>query len=179
VAPAALPSDVLQRRPDIAAAERRMASANAQVGIAVAAYYPDLTLSGNYGTGAASIGSLFGAATSLWSVGGELADTLIDFGARRARVREERAAYDESVAIYRQTVLTAYQGEASARQAVQLDLNQYREGTVDYTTVITAQATQLSASQNVLTVLQERLQASVLLVENLGGGWSATDLPKD
>ncbi|WP_298687075.1 efflux transporter outer membrane subunit [uncultured Sphingomonas sp.] len=199
VAPTDVASSLLERRPDIAAAERRMASANALVGVAVSAYYPSLTLSGDYGSGASSIGSLFTSAASLWSVGAELADTLIDFGARRARVREQRAAYDESVATYRQTVLTAFQGvedelsalhvyqqeqavllqtEASARQAVQLDLNQYREGTVDYTTVITAQATALTASQNVLTVLQERLQSSVVLVEDLGGGWSARDLPK-
>jgi NodT family efflux transporter outer membrane factor (OMF) lipoprotein len=199
VAPSDVASSLLERRPDIAASERRMASANALVGVAVSAYYPDLTLSGDYGSGASSLGSLFGSAASLWSVGAELADTLIDFGARRARVREQRAAYDESVATYRQTVLTAFQGvedelsalhvyqqeqavllqtEASARQTVQLDLNQYREGTVDYTTVITAQATALTASQNVLTVLQARLQSSVLLVEDLGGGWSARDLPK-
>ncbi len=199
VAPVDVASHLLERRPDIAAAERRMASANAQIGIAVSAYYPDLTLSGDYGSGAASLGKLFSSAASLWSVGAELADTLLDFGARRAQVRASRAAYDESVATYRQTVLTAFQGvedelsalhvyqqeqdvllhtEASARQAVQLDLNQYREGTIDYTTVITAQATALSASQNVLTVLQERLQASVLLVEDMGGGWSADTLPK-
>jgi NodT family efflux transporter outer membrane factor (OMF) lipoprotein len=198
VAPADVASSLLERRPDIAASERRMASANALVGVAVSAYYPDLTLSGDYGSGATSLGSLFSSAASLWSVGAELADTLIDFGARRARVRQQRAAYDEAVATYRQTVLTAFQGvedelsalhvyqqeqdvllqdEASARQAVQLDLNQYREGTVDYTTVITAQATALTASQNVLTVLQERLQSSVLLVEDLGGGWSARELP--
>ena len=199
VAPADVASSLLERRPDIAASERRMASANALVGVAVSAYYPDLTLSGDYGTGGTSLGSLFTSAASLWSVGAELADTLIDFGARRAKVREQRAAYDEAVATYRQTVLTAFQGvedelsalhvyqqeqevllndEASARQAVQLDLNQYRAGTVDYTTVITAQATALTASQNVLTVLQQRLQSSVLLVEDLGGGWSARELPK-
>ena len=200
VAPVDVASGLLERRPDIAGAERRMASANALVGVAVSAYYPDLTLSGDYGSGASSIGSLFTSAASLWSVGAELADTLIDFGARRAKVREQRAAYDQAVATYRQTVLTAFQGvedelsalhvyqqeedvllhdEAAARQAVQLDLNQYRAGTVDYTTVITAQATALAASQNVLTVLQGRLQASVLLVEDLGGGWSAHDLPKN
>jgi len=199
VAPVGVASELLERRPDIAGAERRMASANAQIGIAVSAYYPNLTLSGSYGSGASSLGSLFAAGTSLWSVGGALADTLIDFGARRAQVRASRAAYDEAVATYRQTVLTAFQGvedelsalrvlqdeedtllrtQDSAKQAVQLDINEYKQGTVDYTTVITAQATELTASQNVLTVLQERLQASALLVENLGGGWSASDLPK-
>lgn len=199
VAPAGVASHILQRRPDIAAAERRVASANAEIGIATAAYYPDLTLSGDYGSGAASLGQLFKAASSLWSIGADIAGTLLDFGARHAKVREARAAYDESVASYRQTVLTAFQGvedelsalhvyqqeqdvllneENAARHAVQLDLNQYQEGTIDYTTVITAQTTALDASRNVLTVLQERLQASVLLVENLGGGWSADELPK-
>ncbi len=199
VAPVDVASTLLERRPDIAGAERRMASANAQIGVAVAAYYPDLTLTGDAGSGGSAIGNLLKAGSSLWSVGAELAGTVFDFGARRAQVRGARAAYDESVASYRQTVLTAFQGiedqlaalrvyqqeedvllhtESSAREAVQLDLSQYKEGTVDYTTVITAQATLLSASQNVLTVLQERLQASVLLVENLGGGWSAKDLPK-
>jgi NodT family efflux transporter outer membrane factor (OMF) lipoprotein len=199
VAPVSVPSTVLQRRPDIAAAERRMASSNALIGVAVAAYFPDLTLSGAYGTSGGNLGNLFSAATSLWSVGAELTGTILDFGARKAQVREARATYDQSVATYRQTVLTAFQGvedelsalhtyqqeeevllrtEASAQEAVRLDLNQYKEGTVDYTTVITAQATALTASQNVLTVLQERLQASVLLVEDLGGGWERQDLPR-
>ena len=177
-----------------------MASSNALIGVAVAAYFPDLTLSGEGGTQGASLGSLFGAATSLWSVGAQLTETVFDFGARKAQVHEARAVYDESVATYRQTVLTAFQGvedelaalrvyqqeeevllrtEASAQEAVRLDLNQYKEGTVDYTTVITAQATALAASQNVLTVLQDRLQASTLLVEDLGGGWERQDLPKE
>jgi NodT family efflux transporter outer membrane factor (OMF) lipoprotein len=199
VAPIDVASTLLERRPDIAGAERRMASANAQIGVAVAAYYPDLTLTGSAGTGGSSLGNLLKAGSSLWSVGAELAGTIFDFGARHAQVREARATYDESVATYRQTVLSAFQGvedelsalrvyqqeedvllhtESAAREAVQLDLSQYKEGTVDYTTVITAQATALAASQNVLTVLQERLQASTLLVENLGGGWSTQDLPK-
>lgn len=199
VAPVSVASTLLQRRPDIAAAERRMASSNALIGVATAAYFPDLTLSGEGGTQGASLGNLFSAATSLWSFGAQLTGTLLDFGARKAQVHEARAAYDESVASYRQTVLTAFQGvedelaalrvyqeeedvllrtQASAREAVRLDLNQYKEGTVDYTTVITAQATERAASQNVLSVLQQRLQASVLLVENLGGGWDAADMPK-
>lgn len=199
VAPVSVASTLLQRRPDIAASERRMASSNALIGVAVSAYFPDLTLSGQGGTQGSTLGSLFSAATSLWSFGGQLTETLLDFGARKAQVRGARAAYDESVASYRQTVLTAFQGvedelaalrvyqeeeevllrtQASAREAVRLDLNQYKEGTVDYTTVITAQATEQAASQNVLTVLQQRLQASVLLVEDLGGGWDARDLPK-
>ena len=199
-APASLPSVLLQRRPDIAAAERRMASENALVGVATAAYFPTISLSGEYGTGASSLGNLFSAGTALWSLGGSLTETLLDFGARHAQVQAAKAAYDQQVATYRQTVLTAFQGvedelaalhvyaqeydtllktEESAHQTVQLDLAQYKAGTIDYTTVITAQATELSDRINRLTVLQERLQASALLVEDLGGGWAATDLPKD
>lgn len=199
IPPAGLPSTLLERRPDVASAERKVASANAQIGVAISAYFPDLTLSGEYGGSASNLADLFKSATSLWSLGADVSETLLDFGARRAQVAEARAGYDEAVASYRQTVLTAFQGvedelaalrilqeqeavllqaEAAARQTVQLDLLEYREGTVDYTTVITAQATSLSTSVNVLTVLQQRLQASVLLVENLGGGWSAADLPK-
>ncbi|WP_158914472.1 efflux transporter outer membrane subunit [Caulobacter sp. S45] len=197
--PVNVPSILLERRPDIAAAERQMASGNALIGVAVSAYYPDLTLSGEYGTGASSLGQLFNASSALWSVGGNAAETLLDFGLRRAQVRAARAVYDQDVATYRQTVLTAFQGtedelsslriyqqqqdvliqtEQAARKALQLDLDEYREGTIDYTTVITAQASLLSASLNVLTVLQNRLQASILLVENLGGGWTTGDLPK-
>lgn len=199
IPPAGLPSTLLERRPDVASAERKVASANAQIGVAISAYFPDLTLSGEYGGSAGNLADLFKSATSLWSLGADVSETLLDFGARRAQVAEARAGYDEAVASYRQTVLTAFQGvedelaalrilqeqeavllqaEAAARQTVQLDLLEYREGTVDYTTVITAQATSLSTSVNVLTVLQQRLQASVLLVEDLGGGWSAADLPK-
>jgi NodT family efflux transporter outer membrane factor (OMF) lipoprotein len=198
--PISVPSTLLERRPDIAAAERRMASANALIGVATSSYFPTVTLSGEYGTTANNLGSLFGAATNLWSLGTSAVETLLDFGARKAQVRGARAAYDEAVATYRQTVLTGMQGvedelaavhiyaqenevllktEKSAHEAVQLDLNEYKQGTVDYTTVITAQATELTASQNVLTVLQERLQANVLLIEDLGGGWSANDLPKN
>lgn len=197
--PLVVPSTLLERRPDIAGAERRMASGNALIGVAVAAYFPDVTLSGDYGTAASSIGQLFKASSTLWSYGADATETLLDFGMRRAQVRAARAVYDQDVAVYRQTVLNAFQGvedelaslriyqdqqvvllrtEDAARQTVTLDLDEYREGTVDYTTVIAAQATQLTASLNVLTVLQERFEASILLVENLGGGWAATDLPR-
>jgi NodT family efflux transporter outer membrane factor (OMF) lipoprotein len=197
--PIALASTLLERRPDIAAAERQMASGNALIGVAVSAYYPDLTLSGEFGTGASNLGQLFSASTALWSFGAEAGETLLDFGLRRAQVRAARAVYDEDVASYRQTVLTAFQGvedelsslriyqqqeavliqtEDTAQKALQLDLDEFKEGTIDNTTVITAQATLLGASLNVVSVLQDRLQASVLLVENLGGGWTTADLPK-
>ena len=199
VAPVELPSTLLQRRPDIASAERKVKQENALIGVQVAAYYPDITLSGSYGFSAANLGKLFNAANDVWSFGGDLSETLLDFGARRGRVREARANYDQSVATYRQTVLTAFQGVedqlaalrvlegeakirdqalASARQASAIALNEYRAGTVDYTTVVTAQATALSSAQSVLTVLRARQVASVTLIENLGGGWTTADLPK-
>jgi NodT family efflux transporter outer membrane factor (OMF) lipoprotein len=197
--PVVVPSLVLQRRPDIAAAERTAASASEAIGVQVAAYYPTINLTGSFGTDSSSIGNLFNAANEAWSFGGNLAETLVDFGARQARVREARTAYAGKVAAYRQTVLSAFQQvedelvalrvleqEAkvrdetakSAHLAVTLTLNEYKAGTVDYTSVVTAQATALSADQSVLTVLQERQIASVTLIEALGGGWTTADLPK-
>jgi len=199
VAPAGVPSTLLQRRPDIAQAERAVKSSNALIGVQVAAYFPDITLSGSYGFEAANLGHLFESAASVWSYGGALSETVLDFGARRARVRQAKAARDQSVAQYRETVLAAfqgvedqlaalriYEGEAtireaaltSAKQAVQIALNEYRSGTQPYTTVVTAQATALQDAQSVLTVLQARQIASVTLIEDLGGGWTDADLPK-
>jgi NodT family efflux transporter outer membrane factor (OMF) lipoprotein len=199
VAPTGVASTLLQRRPDVAAAERTVDYANAQIGVAESAFYPTLTLSGSAGYDANTLGSLFNASSSLWSVGASAADTLLDFGLRRAEVRAARAVYDEDVAAYRQTVLTAFQNvedelaalrvyeqqeqveleyEKAAKEAVQLDLNEYKAGIVDYTTVISAETSQLAASQNVITVLESRLLASVLLVEYVGGGWTSADLPK-
>jgi NodT family efflux transporter outer membrane factor (OMF) lipoprotein len=199
VAPAGVPSTLLQRRPDIAQAERSVKSFNALIGVQVAAYFPDITLSGSYGFSAANLGRLFSSANSVWSYGADLSETVLDFGARRARVRQAKANYDQAVAQYRETVLTAfqgvedqlaalriYEGEAtlrdqaltSARQAVQIALNEYRSGTQPYTTVVTAQATALSDAQSVLTVLQARQIASITLIEDLGGGWTEADLSK-
>ena len=198
VAPTGLASTLLQRRPDISSAERAVAASNANIGIQVSAYYPDLTLSGSLGASADDFGRLFRASNSIWSLGSSAAETLIDFGARRARVRQARAAYDASVAAYRQTVLTAFQGVedqlaalrvleqeatvrqqalASARRAEALALNRYRSGLVDLTTVITAQAQALNAAQTALSVSGNRLTASVSLIQNLGGGWTTADLP--
>jgi NodT family efflux transporter outer membrane factor (OMF) lipoprotein len=197
--PLSLPSTLLERRPDVAAAERRMASGNALIGVAVSSYFPDITLSGDYGAASSSIGHLFSASTTFWSFGADATETVLDFGLRRAQVRAAKAGYDEDVAVYRQTVLTAFQGvedelvalriyqqeqdvllltEQAAQQTVKIDLDEYREGTIDYTTVIAAEATQLTSSLNVLTAIENRLNASVLLVENLGGGWTAADLPR-
>ncbi len=196
--PGGVPSTLLERRPDIAAAERSVAAANANIGVAVAAYYPDLTLSGSYGFASTSLGSLFSASNAVWSVGPSLAATLLDFGARRARVQEARAAYDQRVAQYRQTVLAAFQAvedeiaaakvleqeatlrnaaETDARRAETLALNRYNAGQVDFTTVVAAQNTALQSELSSLAVLRSRLTASVSLIEALGGGWGSADLP--
>jgi len=198
-APVVVPSVLLERRPDIAASERSAASSSELIGVAVAAYYPSFSLTGSIGTDSASIGNVFSAANEIWSFGGSAAETLLDFGARQGQVREAKAVYAGKVAVYRQTVLSAFQQvedelvalrvleqEAkvrdataqSAHLAVTLTLNQYKAGTVDYTSVVTAQATALSADQAVLTVLQQRQIASVALIEALGGGWTEADLPK-
>lgn len=192
--PAGLPSALLERRPDIAAAERRMAAANARIGVAVAAWYPSLTLGGNAGFAGSALDTLVRASNGLWSFGPQLAQTLLDGGQRRAATEEARAAYDEAVARYRQTVLVAFQevedqlailrileaeaqvqAEAlrSAERAVELVFNQYRAGTLPYTSVITAQATALGERQKALAIVQQRLVAAVLLIQALGGGWSA------
>jgi NodT family efflux transporter outer membrane factor (OMF) lipoprotein len=200
-APAGLPSALLERRPDIAQAERKMASANAQIGVARAAYFPSLTLSASdtY-TAAGPLAQLFMASNRIWAVGPTLAETLIDGGARRAQVAQARAAYDVSVDGYRQAVLASFQQVednlvtlrvleqqagiedatvTAAREAERLTLNQYRAGTVPYTSVITAQTTTLASEQTALTVLLDRLTASVSLIEALGGGWTAAQLHSD
>ena len=195
--PAGVPSTLLERRPDVAEAERKVAAANAGIGVAKAAFFPSLTLSGSDQYAARTLGKLFEVPNRIWSVGPELAETLIDGGLRRAEVAAARALYDQSVANYRQTVLTGLQqvedqlvtlrvletqavieeaAVRAAQEAEALTLNQYKAGTVPYSSVITAQTTTLSAEQTALTVLSDRLQASVGLIEALGGGWSAAGL---
>jgi len=197
--PAGVPSALLERRPDIASAERKMAEANAQIGIAEAAYYPDLTLSGSLGSTVTDLSSLFMTTSTIWALGGKLATTLFDGGAREAKVAAAEAGWDQQVATYRQTVLTAFKEvenqlsalsvlerqalvEADAvrlaREAERLALNQYQAGTAAYTTVLTAQTTRLQNELNALTVQQDRLLAAVALVQALGGGWNRTDLPQ-
>ena len=197
VVPLVVPSALLERRPDIAGAERRMAAANAQVGIAIAAYFPDLTLSGSYGFASSVTSHLVREPNNVWSFGGNAADTLLDFGLRPAQVRQTRAAYDAAVATYRQTVLSAFaqvedelatlrileqqvkvqeQTVKDANLALQLTLNQYKAGTVAYTAVITAQTVALADAQTLLAIRQNRLVASVNLIEALGGGWDASSL---
>ncbi len=196
VVPVGLPSGLLERRPDIAEAERKMAAANAQIGVAISAYFPDLTLSGSYGFASSVSAGLIKAPNNVWSVGASATDALLDFGARRYQVAGARAAYDSTVASYRQTVLAAFeqvedelaslrileqqyqvadQTVKDANLAVQLTLNQYKAGIVAYTAVVTAQATALSDAQALLTIRQNRLVASATLIEALGGGWSTQD----
>ena len=192
--PAGVPSTLLQRRPDIAAAERRAAAASAQIGVATAAYFPDLTLTGSYGFATTELGHLFAASSNVWSIGAAAAQTLFDAGARRARVAQSRAAYDQAVAQYRQSVLAALQevedqlaaqrvlsadyelrrqSAGASQAAATMVLNQYREGQVDYTSVVTAQATALNARRALIQAAAQRRTAAVSLIQALGGGWSA------
>jgi len=196
--PIGLPSDLLERRPDIASAERRVAAANEQIGIAMAAYYPVLTLSADVGLQASSIAKWFTWPSRFWSVGPQLGETLFDAGRRRAIVAQQQAAYDATVAGYRQSVLTALQQVEdnlaalrvlatesdtvqqtiqSADRALNISSAQYRAGTTTYLTVITSQATLLGAQRTAVELLARRLTASVLLVEALGGGWNSSRLP--
>ena len=197
--PGELPSALLQRRPDISAAERTAANANAQIGVQVAGFFPNITLSGSVGVGGSQLSSLFSSSSTMWSLGASAVQTVFDAGATRARVREAKAARAEAIAQYRETVLTAFQqveddlaaarvlqneeplrlaASQSADQAETVAMNEYKAGTVDYTTVATAQAAALSARQTLLTIQVQRMTNAVSLIEALGGGWSTTQLPK-
>lgn len=196
VIPVGLPSELLERRPDVAAAERRTAAANARIGVAQAAYFPTVTLSAAGGSRTTSLADLFAAPTHFWSLGAAVAQPLFDAGLRRAQAAQAIAAYDEEVAAYRQTVLTGFQEvednlaalrileeEAvlqdevvqAARQAVELTTNQYQAGVVSYLNVISAQATLLANERTAANILGRRLTASVALIKALGGGWTAQE----
>jgi NodT family efflux transporter outer membrane factor (OMF) lipoprotein len=198
VVPAGLPSALLERRPDIAAAERQMQAENALIGVQVAAFYPDISLSALGGFAGAPLSQLFTVGNSVWSLGAVASETVFSGGGRTAAVAAARATYDQAVASYRQTVLTAFQqvedalsnlrilqqqaaAEAtaveSARRATEVTLNSYRAGTVAYTSVITEQTLLLGDEQTALSIQQSRLVASVALIEALGGGWSTAALP--
>jgi len=198
--PTSVPSTLLQRRPDIANAERTAASQSELIGVAVAAFYPTLNLSAEAGFASNSLGNLFNASNFFWSLGAQAAETIFDAGARSAKVREARAAYEEAVANYRQTVLTAFgqvednfaaqrvygteegqykQASDDATTNVTITLNEYRAGTVDFTTVVTAQATALQDQNTLVQVQASRLATAVSLIEALGGGWTTASMPKD
>ncbi|WP_428374564.1 efflux transporter outer membrane subunit [Lichenicoccus sp.] len=196
--PVSLPATLLQRRPDISAAERTMEEENALIGVEVAAFYPDISLSALYGWSGNPIGSLIQASNRVWSLGASASQILFEGGLRTASVQAAQAAYDAQVATYRQTVLGAFQtteddlsalriyerqAVAQARavslseQAVTVAFNEYNAGTVDYTTVVTSEATALSNEQTLLTIQQDRMVDSVSLIEQMGGGWNIRDLP--
>ena len=192
--PLLLPSTLLQRRPDIAAAERDVAAANAQIGIERSAYFPSLSLSGSYGRSSSGVSNLFSAPNALWSLGVSVTQALFDGGAMAARVDSAKASRDSAVARYRQTVLAAFQSiedqlsttrtlaaqetlrrEAStaADDVERQVLNRYRSGQVSYTDVVTAQVSALSARRALLQLLANRQTTSVALIQALGGGWQA------
>jgi NodT family efflux transporter outer membrane factor (OMF) lipoprotein len=196
--PVGVPSELLERRPDIAAAERRVAAANAQIGVAVAAFYPTITLNASSGFESSSLAKWFTAASHFWSVGPGISQTVFDGGLRHAQTDAARAAYDATVATYRQTVLAAFQGvednlaalrileeesgvedEAvkAAQKSVDLTTSQYKAGTVSYLNVITVQTIALTDEVTAIQIRGRRMAAAVLLVQALGGGWTVAELP--
>jgi NodT family efflux transporter outer membrane factor (OMF) lipoprotein len=200
VVPAGLPSELLERRPDIAAAERNAADQSEQIGVAIAAYYPTITLSPSFGFSASKLGMLFNTASEVWSLGASASETVFSGGERPAAVAAARAGYDQAVANYRQTVLVAFQQVEDqlvalhvlqqqldaerlavqlAKRAVDVTLNQYRAGTQPYTAVIIAENTLLADQQTALAVQQSLMVASVTLIEAVGGGWNSGDLPSE
>ncbi|AYN94537.1 efflux transporter outer membrane subunit [Pseudomonas sp. LTJR-52] len=198
--PASVPSELLQRRPDIAQAERQVMSANAQIGVAKAAYYPTLSLTASGGYRNSQWGNLVSTPNRYWSIGPAFDLTLFDFGARRAQVEQAEASYDQTVAQYRQAVLNGFKEvedylveldvlnqesgvrqEAldSARESLRLAENQYRAGLIDYLDVVTLQTTALNNERTNLTLLGSRLVTSVQLIAAMGGGWDAVELQQD
>jgi NodT family efflux transporter outer membrane factor (OMF) lipoprotein len=197
--PAEVPSALLERRPDIASAERLVASANAQIGVAKAAYFPSLTLSGSYGSRAGDAATWFTAPSTFWSYGPALAMSVFDAGLRRAQTDQAIAAYDATVAQYRQTVLSGFQevednlaalrileeeakvqqeAVLAARESVALTTNQYKAGIVSFINVVAVQTAWLNNERAAMVVLGRRLVASVTLLKALGGDWSAAELPE-
>jgi len=196
--PIGLPSQLLQRRPDIAAAERQVAAANEQIGIAQAAFWPDLVITATGGLQAGSIVNLFTLPSRFWTVGPQLAQTIFDGGRRRAEVLITRANYDATAANYRQTALVAFrevednlstlrilehesaiQHEATvaAERSVELSINRYKGGLITYLDVITAQTIALTNERTEVDLLRRRMDASVSLIKALGGGWDTGRLP--
>jgi len=196
--PVAVPSLLLERRPDIAANERQVAAANANIGIAETAYYPTLTLSASAGFLSTSLVNLVTYASRTWSAGPGISQTLFDFGRRGATLAGTQAAYDATVAAYRQTVLSAFQeveddlatlrylaeeavqqqeAVVAAQEALSLENDRYKAGTDSYLSFITVQIIALNDQQTAITILQRRMTAAVDLVKALGGGWDASTLP--
>jgi len=197
--PTGLPSELLERRPDIAAAERRVAEANDRIGIARAAFYPTLSLTGAVGYEGSSFSNLFNPASFLWALGPTLSQTIFDAGRRSALSEQANASYDETVANYRQTTLNAFQqvednlvalrvlnqeadnqhkATLAAQSAEQIFNNRYVGGLDTYLQVVTAQTTALANERNEIDIMRRQMDASVLLIKALGGGWSTSSLPK-
>jgi NodT family efflux transporter outer membrane factor (OMF) lipoprotein len=198
VVPVGVPSEILERRPDVASAERRAAAANEQIGIAIAAYYPQLNITGTGGFESSRPGNLFQGPSALWALGGSATELLFDAGRRHALTTEARAAYDGEVANYRQTVLQSFQDVedqlaalsilnqesaaqqqtvADAERSLLISTNQYKGGLTTYLQVITAQAIELSNRRTAADITTRQFAASVQLVKALGGGWDNTQLP--
>jgi NodT family efflux transporter outer membrane factor (OMF) lipoprotein len=194
--PAGMPSELLQRRPDIAVAERQMAAANATIGVQEAAYFPAINLTGSYSLVSTAANMLFKSSSLSHSIGASLSQTLLDFGARRAQLDEARDSYAQSVASYRQTVLTAFQdvendlagadiyqkeyellrlNSEALDLSEQLTLNEYKAGTVDFTTVVVAQTSALNARLSLAQMRVTRQTNAVTLITDLGGGWKMPD----
>jgi len=196
--PISVPSELLERRPDIAASERLVASANAQIGVAKSAYYPLISLSGSGGFESSSITTLLNGPSGMWSVGLSAVGTIFDVGRRRAFTDQARAAYDSQVATYRQNVLTAFQqvednlaavrileneakvqneAVAAARRSLDLSITRYKGGVTSYLEVITAQNAALTSEVTAVNILGRRMANTVLLIQALGGGWDRSSLP--
>jgi NodT family efflux transporter outer membrane factor (OMF) lipoprotein len=196
--PVALPAQLLERRPDIAAAERRMAAANEQIGIARAAYFPTLNLAALAGFEGSSLLNWFNWPSRFWAVGASVSETIFDGGRRRATTESARAGYDASIANYRQTVLTSFQqvednlvalrelstesvqqheATTSAEESLRLFQNRYAGGVDTYLQVVTSQTTALENERNDIDLMRRRLEANVLLIKAVGGGWDVSILP--
>jgi NodT family efflux transporter outer membrane factor (OMF) lipoprotein len=194
-----VPSELLERRPDIAASERRVASANAQIGVAKSAYYPSISLSASGGFESSAITTLLNGPSGLWSVGLSAVGTIFDGGRRRALNDEARAAYDFQVAAYRENVLTGFQqvednlaavrileneanvqdeAVAAARRSLDLSTTRYKGGVTSYLEVITAQSAALAYEVTAVNILGRRMASTVLLIQALGGGWDRSSLPE-
>jgi NodT family efflux transporter outer membrane factor (OMF) lipoprotein len=196
--PAGVPSDLLERRPDIAAAERRVEEANAQIGVAKAAYYPNVTLSAGGGFESGALGTFIQGASGFWTLAGSAAELLFDGGQRRGISEQARARYKASVDSYRQTVLVAFQevednlaalrilqeeaqtedaAVAAAQHSLQLSTTRYKGGVTNYLEVTTAQSAALADEITALEILIRRMNASVLLIKAIGGGWNVSQMP--
>jgi NodT family efflux transporter outer membrane factor (OMF) lipoprotein len=196
--PVGLPSELLERRPDIAAAERRVAAANAEIGVAEAAFFPTVSLTASAGFSSSNISKLVSGPSRFWAVGPAISQTVFDGGLRRGQTEEARAVFQSSVAQYRETVLAGFQevednlaalrilqNEAqvqdeavkAAQQSVAVAMNQYKAGVITYLDVIVLQTAALNNERTAISILGNRMNAAVLLIKALGGGWQASDLP--